>query len=298
MTNEQHDADDARAVIVREQMAVVDVERAMAEWEAYQDLTRRLLTKEDYQKIGNREFKKKSAWRKYARAFNVSCEKVSEEITRGDDGFPLHARIVVRAIDPSGRYQDADQECHISERCCEQARGGKCGNRSQYHEHCPLGCSGRVHFSHPGDIPATAFTRAKNRAISDLIGAGEVSAEEQEVNRGVNRQPPQAKRPPAATAAAAAAQPADDPGPQEPETAARTAGSENGITQPQVRNIRGLLSSRFGSQANNAEAVKWMQEQNPTTVENGNITLGKLTMDQASAIIVALNDEADGERAG
>ena len=37
----------------------------------------------------------------------------------------------------------------------------------------------RQRFSNPeNDVRGTAHTRAKNRAISDLIGAGEVSAEE------------------------------------------------------------------------------------------------------------------------
>ena len=163
------------AVAVRSEMGVVDVEAAVAEWEAYQELTRRLLDDSDYQKIGKTRFKKKSAWRKYARAFNISCEKVSEEIQRDERGFPIYARIVVRATDPAGRYQDGEQECHVTERCCDQP----CRKKSwRNHYCCPAGCDGRQHFSHPGDLSSTAFTRAKNRAIADLIGAGEVSAEE------------------------------------------------------------------------------------------------------------------------
>ena len=45
----------------------------------------------------------------------------------------------------------------------------KCGNCSRQE-------GNKAHPNH--DIPATAMTRATNRAIADLIGAGEVTAEE------------------------------------------------------------------------------------------------------------------------
>jgi hypothetical protein len=189
--------DGARAVVVAPQREVINIDQAVAEWEAYQELTKRLLTKEDYQRIGDKEFKKKSAWRKYAKSFNISCEEVSSEIVRAEDGYPIYARVVVRATEPSGRWQDADQECHVIEKCCVAARSRSCPKR---HTHCLPGCDGRIHFSHPGDIPAVAFTRAKNRAISDLIGAGEVSFEEAEVG-GASSRP--ARRPAAAKAAEA-----------------------------------------------------------------------------------------------
>lgn len=151
------------------------VERAKKQWEAYQELTRSILDASDYQKIGGREFKKKSAWRKYATAFNISTEVIKEEIVRAEDGYPIYARVVVRATAPNGRYQEADHECHVTEKCCPKP----CPRSSwQNHACCGPDCDGRRHFSHPGDIPAIATTRAKNRAISDLIGAGEVSADE------------------------------------------------------------------------------------------------------------------------
>jgi hypothetical protein len=131
-------------------MLPVDVEQAIVEWKAYQDLTTRLLDKTDYQPIGPKSFKKKSAWRKYAKAFNLSCEIIDKIVERGEDGKIQYADFVVRATAPSGRYAEAWASCSRSERA----------------------------FSHDQDIAATAQTRAENRAISDLIGAGEVSAEE------------------------------------------------------------------------------------------------------------------------
>lgn len=160
------------------------LDEMVAEFKAYQDFTERLLVDSDYQQIGSKRFKKKSAWRKYAKAFNISDRITFEEIIRADDGFPIYARIRVEASHPSGRTSEGDHECHVSERCCPTIWGDPCAKATwRNHTCCEAGCSGRRHFSHPGDIPATATTRAKNRAISDLIGAGEVSAEEMEGRR-------------------------------------------------------------------------------------------------------------------
>ena len=165
----------------------VSVDEALAQWQDYQRLTRELLDDTDYQAIGQKRFKKKSAWREYARAFNITDRVTFEDIKRDDVGFPLWARIRVEARANNGRTAEADHECHVSERCCERP----CRKSSwQSHECCPDDCNGKRHWSHPGDLPATALTRAKNRAISDLIGAGEVSAEEmteQHVERSAPR---------------------------------------------------------------------------------------------------------------
>jgi hypothetical protein len=162
----------------------ITVEEAVKQWDEYQRLTQSLLNATDFQKIGSRSFKKKSAWRKYARAFNISDRVTHEEIARAEDGFPLFARIRVEASHPNGRTAEADHECHVKERCCPASTGANCDKKTwRGHYCCTTGCNGRLHWSHPGDLPATALTRAKNRAISDLIGAGEVSAEEMEGQR-------------------------------------------------------------------------------------------------------------------
>ena len=169
---------ESRAITVSETVSLpVPVEEVLRQWEQYQELTRKLLNETDYQKIGNKQFKKKSAWRKYARAFNITDRVTFEEISRFDDGFPRYARLRVEARAMNGRTAEADQECHVTERCCVQP----CNKRSwKGHDCCDEDCNGKRHWSHAGDLPATALTRAKNRAISDLIGAGEVSAEEME----------------------------------------------------------------------------------------------------------------------
>ncbi len=125
---------------------------AAAAMKTYQLVCRAMLTQDDYQRIGDKEFKKKSAWRKLARAFNISDEiikEIQEPLEKG--GFIW--RIHVKATAPNGRASIGVGSCSTRERAF-------------------------AHIDH--DIYAIAHTRAKNRAIADLIGSGEVSAEELE----------------------------------------------------------------------------------------------------------------------
>ena len=132
-------------------ISTVNVDQALEEWKAYQTITEKMLDETDYQPIQGKAFKKKSAWRKYARAFNISDEIIKEDIIKTDKGNVTEATFIVRATLPNGRYAEGWGNCSRQE--------GK-----------------KAHPNH--DIPTTAHTRAKNRAIADLIGAGEVSAEE------------------------------------------------------------------------------------------------------------------------
>lgn len=129
-----------------------DVDAALKQWEAYQIFTEKLLNENDYINIKGKSFKKKSAWRKYARAFNINTEVINQEISKNDKGIVTEANFLVRATLPDGRYCDG---------------WGNCSRREAGQKQRP---------NH--DIPATAMTRATNRAIADLIGAGEVTAEE------------------------------------------------------------------------------------------------------------------------
>ena len=141
----------AVATVEQKQIQTFDVEEALRQWEAYQIFTEKLLDKNDYIDIKGKAFKKKSAWRKYARAFNINTEIIDKDITRNDKGIVTEAEFVVRATLPDGRHCDGWGNCSRRE-----------GNKNKPNH----------------DIPATAMTRATNRAIADLIGAGEVTAEE------------------------------------------------------------------------------------------------------------------------
>lgn len=144
---------------------VPNVEIAKKQWSAYQELCRGLLDKSDYQKIMvkekdengqyvsvEREFKKKTAWQKLARAFNVDTYIVEKEFSRSKTGRINEAYYCVRATLPNGRTVESDALCSRVEK-----------GKSKVSDHT---------------IIATAKTRATNRAISELIGAGEVSSDE------------------------------------------------------------------------------------------------------------------------
>ena len=151
-----------------------DVDVAIEQWDAYQRLCKGLLNDNDYQEIivkekdenGNyvkvkRHFKKKSAWQKLSRAFNVDTEIVDREIERTKMGRVREAYYCVRASLPNGRSVESDALCSRSER-----------GKDKVSDHT---------------IMSTAKTRATNRAIAELIGAGEVSAEEMTAEKMVTQ---------------------------------------------------------------------------------------------------------------
>lgn len=127
-------------------------------FQAYQQMLPRLLDSNDYQGAGGgKEFVKKSGWRKIAAAFDLDVIRVSDEVERDADGLPIRATAIWRAIAPSGRAMEGDGYCSVEEDRFKQASSRK---------------------KLENDLRATATTRAKNRAISDLVGMGAVSAEE------------------------------------------------------------------------------------------------------------------------
>lgn len=108
--------------------------------------------------IRGKKFRKKSYWRAIANAFGVLCELISvdriDDANTGDWGYVA----VVRATAPNGRTSDGDGACMASEKVDRD------GNPTAMQT---------VH-----NVRSHAVTRAKNRAISDLVGFGEVSADE------------------------------------------------------------------------------------------------------------------------
>lgn len=121
---------------------------------AYDQACRALIGPNDVQKEKGREFKKKSAWRKLARHFDISvvADPADTRYQVLENGAWLATARAV-AIAPWGqRFTDV----------------GACGSDEQ---------TGRKIIT-MADAIATAMTRAINRVISDLIAMGEVSAEE------------------------------------------------------------------------------------------------------------------------
>jgi|SRR5688500_717011 len=163
-----------QGALVRPAAALDEIEAA---FNAYQDLQGRILEKSDFQRISGKDFPKKSAWRKLSVAFGVSFEQRSKDYERDANGRIVRAEYTIRAIAPNGRFADGTGACDLFEKCCQP----NC-NKGGQHRHCAARngtCTGSTHFSNSQhDVPATAETRAKNRAASDLFGLGQVSAEE------------------------------------------------------------------------------------------------------------------------
>lgn len=139
-------------------MPVYSGEEMSAALEAYQQLQRALDQKmpEAILTINGKPFRTKKYWLTIARAFNLSVGAIRDSEKRvvtedGDWGYS----VVYRAVAPGGAYADGDGAVMASEK---------------------FGDSGTVH-----NVRSHAHTRARNRAISNLCGFGEVSADE--INR-------------------------------------------------------------------------------------------------------------------
>lgn len=174
MTGEVAVVESTAPTSIVNQFDIVDVDAAEAFMNNYQELVERLLDESDYQQIGDKKPKKKSAWRKLATAFNISDEIVHEEETRDETNQIVSAKYYVKATLPNGRSATAVGSCSIYDKIRYRATPKYPADKET-----PSNFVLRGRFSNAEhDVPSTAHTRAKSRAISDLVGAGEVSAEE------------------------------------------------------------------------------------------------------------------------
>jgi len=126
--------------------------KAMAQFE--QIKTEILNNDTDIVIIEGKKYIKRSGWRKIALAFNVTTEIVKIEREKIDDKYVV--RVLARAKAPNGRVSE---EMGISD--SGEFEKGKLKGKGTYH-----------------NIESKAVTRAINRAISNLVGGGELSAEE------------------------------------------------------------------------------------------------------------------------
>lgn len=134
--------------LIQPAASLPDIAAAFA---GYRELCAMLLDDADFQPINGGQFLKKSGWRKLATAMGVTLAQVRREVGRDSDGRVMWAEFTYRATAPNGRYAEAEAACSTRER----------------------------KFTHPDhDVIATAETRAKSRACSDLFGLGALSAEE------------------------------------------------------------------------------------------------------------------------
>lgn len=156
---------------------LVSADEAVMQWNEYQALVRKIIGESDIQSFTEdghqRSFIKKSGWQKLATYYGISIAMVDERLfhkhdpticlrVRLPDKFGdakdcgcavVGARYVVRATAPNGRSVEGIGLATFNEK------------RARY-----------VRVEH--DLAGKAYTRAVNRAISAMVGAGEVSAEE------------------------------------------------------------------------------------------------------------------------
>ena len=172
MTNNELVAvEESTAPTTIQPLQTVDVDAAKDFMNNYQELVEALLDKSDYQpsrtQDGIKNSKKKSAWRKLATAFNISDDVIEKEIIHDECHRIISARYEVKATLPNGRHGVGTGSASIYDKI----------TKKDTVEPTPFELRQRfTNAEH--DITSTAHTRAKSRAISDLIGAGEVSAEE------------------------------------------------------------------------------------------------------------------------
>jgi hypothetical protein len=130
-----------------------NVEGTIEAMNEFQKLKQKVLNANDTVMISGKQYIKRSGWRKIAMAFNISTEVVKIEREKIDDKIYV-VRVIARARTPLGRISEEAAVCDSS----EFERGN---------------LQGTLH-----NIETKAVTRAINRAISNLVGGGEVSAEE------------------------------------------------------------------------------------------------------------------------
>lgn len=131
-------------------MPAVSTEQAIDAWNAYQELKQKIVQPDDVQIIQGKPFLKKSYYRKVKTFFNLSVSLINEERTTEKDNSITYT-VLYRATAPNGANCDGDGACNSREK-------------------------GRENTIH--NTRSIAHTRAFNRAVSNLVGGGEVSAEE------------------------------------------------------------------------------------------------------------------------
>lgn len=164
-------------------MPAVSADEAVAAWKQYEELKRKIASESDIQKIQGKDFLKKSYWRKIATFFNLTTEIVEEKHEQIGDTLIWH--FTVKAIGSNGRFAIGVGSCDSYEKAVlmngqyltkgEVTKWGKTSSGKSYPmdwEWIPA-TPNSIH-----NVRSTAETRATNRAISNLVGGGEVSAEE------------------------------------------------------------------------------------------------------------------------
>lgn len=202
-------------------MPVGSIVELKAAWHAYQQVITELLDDSDYAVIEGQKRRKRSGWTKIRRFYNINTDIISEQ--RWQDGEVYGYRITVKAY-----VQDAAgivRRVEVADGACDSSEFKK----------------GRLAAS-DHNVRSKAITRAKNRATSDIVGAGEVSAEEIVEGEIVDARNTGAKAAPAKPAAAAPSPTAKSLY-NETAQAAITAGR---LTKERAANIVSVCKGEYG----------------------------------------------------
>ena len=166
---------------------VDDIDEVVEVYSKFEEIKDKLLDEPDTTKIGQNIHVNKSGWRKIATAFNVSVE-VAGDTNYEEDGI-IHYKVQAVAVAPNGKRASGVGMCSsnesnfmdvVADGSSDEAEAKKKADRPDD----VLKVDGNWRqLKKPREVNqhnlyATAATRAKNRAISDLVGGGEVSAEE------------------------------------------------------------------------------------------------------------------------
>ncbi len=151
---------------------------------AYDRAVESLIGENDVQKEGQRSFKKKSAWRKLQRHFRIDTRIIAREFVDVHASGSLHdadrivttAVVTVEARAPWGQVAQAIGACGFDEETAAGPQLDANGAQLFWPSGDPKINKGKAISL--ADMVATAETRATNRAVSNLIAMGEVSAEE------------------------------------------------------------------------------------------------------------------------
>ena len=146
-------------------MPAVTPEQALEAWNVYQDLKNKIVDrKNDVQTIQGKDFLKKSYWRKVATFFNLTVKVVDE--SHEAIGKTVVWHFTCEASHKNGRSAIGTGSCDSFEKATLK-------NGQYLNSNDEPATPNSLH-----NIRSTAETRAFNRAVSNLVGGGEVSAEE------------------------------------------------------------------------------------------------------------------------
>lgn len=179
---------ESQALIVKNSAIVlpaVTPDEAKKSMEEYQNLKKSIIDeKSDVQDIAGEKFLKKSYWRKLATFFNITVDVVEEKHEMIGGNIIWH--FICKAVAPNGRSSIGSGSCDQYEKATKRGdKWMKKGEVTKWGKNPKTGKSFPMEFNwmmaEPNSIHntrSTAETRAFNRAVSNLVGGGEVSAEE------------------------------------------------------------------------------------------------------------------------